>query len=144
SVDSLNPAFNGDNNLQDLLLGNLGQKKELKIGVSGANKDFDYYTSLNYMDDQSIILNSWAKRIQSRTNVGYKISDKLKYSNNISGSWQKLNSVPIPNTLRVVIDRPANTLIYYPDGTFASYIASKRNPVANALLEKNLLEDFTA
>jgi TonB-linked SusC/RagA family outer membrane protein len=143
SVDSLNPAFNADNNLQDLLLGNLGQKKELKVSASGANKDFDYYTSLNYMDDKSIILNSWAKRVQSRTNVGYKISNKLKYSNNFSGSWQKRNSIPIPNTLRVVIDRPANTLIYYPDGSLASYIASKRNPVANALLEKNLDEDYT-
>lgn len=144
NVDSLNPAFNADNNLQELLLGNLGQKKELKVAASGANKNFDYYTSLNYMDDKSIILNSWAKRVQSRTNVGFKISDKLKYSNNFSGSWQKLNSIPIANTVRVVIDRPANTLIYYPDGSLASYIASKRNPVANALLEKNLLENFTA
>ncbi|WP_353138164.1 TonB-dependent receptor [Pseudopedobacter sp.] len=144
NVDSLNPAFNADNNLQDLLLGNLGQKKELKVGASGANKSFDYYAGLSYLDDKSIILNSWAKRLQTRVNVGYKLTDKLKYSNNISGSWQKGNSVPIANTVRVVIDRPANTLIYYPDGSLASYIASKRNPVANALHEANLTESFTA
>lgn len=142
-TDSLNPAFNADNNLQDLLLGNLGQKKELKVGISGAKKDFDYYASLNYLDDKSIILNSYAKRLQSRVNVGYRLSDKLKYSNNFSASWQKGNSIPIANTVRVVIDRPANSLIYYPDGSYTGFINSKRNPIANALYEKNIDENFT-
>lgn len=143
NVDSLNPSFNADNDLQRLLLGNLAQKKELKLSVGGGQKNLRYYSSLNYLDDKSIILNSYAKRLQSRINVEYQISPKLRYSNNISFSWQRGNSTPIGNTIRVVMDRPAYSLIYYPDGSLTSYIGSKRNPVANALFEENLSETYS-
>lgn len=144
NTDSINPSFNADNDLQDLLLGNLAQKKEVKFGVSGGQKGLSYYTSLNYLDDKSIILNSWAKRLQSRINIGYQFSPKLKYSNNISFSWQKSNQTPIGNTVKVVIDRPAYSLIYYPDGSLTSYIGSKRNPIANALFERDEDETYSA
>ncbi len=144
STDSINPSFNADNDLQDLLLGNLAQKKEVKFGISGGQKGLSYYTSLNYLDDESIILNSWAKRVQSRTNVSYQLSPKLKYSNNFSFFWQKANQTSIGNTVRVVIDRPAYSLIYYPDGSLTSYIASKRNPIAQALFERDEDETYSA
>ena len=41
------------------------------------------------------------------------------------------------------MDRPAYSLIYYPDGSLTSYIGSKRNPVANALFEENLSETYS-
>lgn len=144
ATDSLNPSFNADNDLQDILLGNLAQKKEIKLGVSGANKGLNYYTSLNYLDDQSIIKNSWAKRLQSRVNIGYQVSPKFKYSNNMSFVWSKANAIPVGNTIRVVIDRPAYSLLYYPDGTLTSYIASKRNPIAQALYERDEDEVYSA
>lgn len=143
NTDSINPSFNSDNDLQKLLLGNLAQKKEIKMSVSGGQKNLRYYSSLNYLDDKSIILNSYAKRLQSRINVEYQFSSKLRYSNNISFSWQKGNTIPIGNTIRVVMDRPAYSLIYYPDGSLTSYIGSKRNPVANALFEKNMDETYS-
>lgn len=142
-TDSINPSFNADNDLQDLLLGNLAQKSEVKLGVSGGQKGLSYYTSLNYLDDKSIILNSWAKRLQSRINVSYQFSPKLKYSNNISFSWEKSNQVSIGNTVKVVMDRPAYSLIYYPDGSLTSYIASKRNPIAQALHERDEDEKYS-
>ncbi|HAF35555.1 MAG TPA: TonB-dependent receptor [Sphingobacterium sp.] len=143
NTDSINPSFNSDNDLQRLLLGNLAQKKEIKMSVSGGQKNLRYYSSLNYLDDKSIILNSYAKRLQSRINVEYQFSSKLRYSNNISFSWQKGNTIPIGNTIRVVMDRPAYSPIYYPDGSLTSYIGSKRNPVANALFEKNIVETYS-
>jgi len=143
NTDSLNPSFNADNDLQDLLLGNLAQKKEIKLSIGGGQKNLRYYSSLNYLDDKSIMLNSYAKRLQSRINVEYQISPKLRYSNNISFSWQKGNATPIGNTIRVLMDRPAYSLIYYPDGSLTSYIGSKRNPIANALYEENLTETYS-
>lgn len=144
ATDSLNPSFNADNDLQDILLGNLAQKKEIKLGISGASNGLNYYTSLNYLDDESIIKNSWAKRLQSRINIGYQVSPKFKYSNNISFGWSKGNAIPVGNTVRVVIDRPAYSLLYYPDGTLTSYIASKRNPIAQALYERDEDEVYSA
>jgi len=144
NTDSLNPSFNADNDLQDLLLGNLAQRKEAKLGVSGGAQKLSYYTSLNYLDDKSIILNSYIKRIQSRINVDFQASKKFKYSNNISFYWQRGNEIPVGRTVNVVFDRPAYSLIYYPDGTLTGYIGSKRNPVSNALYEKNILQTFQA
>lgn len=143
STDSINPSFNADNDLQDLLLGNLAQRKEAKLGISGGQKGLSYYTSLNYLDDRSIILNSYVKRLQSRININYQFSEKLKYSNNISFSWEKGNEIPMGTTVGVVVDRPAYSLIYYPDGSLTSYVGSKRNPIAQALLEKNIDEEYT-
>lgn len=143
SVDSLNPSFNADNDLQDLLMGNTAHRTEVKLGISGGQKNLKYYSGLNFLDDKSIILNSWAKRVQSRINIEYQATEKLKYSNNISFYWQKANQIPIANTVRVALDRPAYSLIYYPDGSLTSYIASKRNPVANALYEKDIDETYS-
>src|SRR5690606_27526058 len=39
-------------------------------------------------------------------------------------------------------DRPSSYLIYYPDGSLTSYINNKRNPIANATLEKNTREEY--
>ena len=144
STDSLNPSFNADNDLQDLLLGNLAQRKEVKLGVSGGAQKLNYYTSLNYLDDKSIILNSYIKRVQSRINVDFQASKRLKYSNNISFYWQRGNEIPVGQTVNVAFDRPAYSLIYYPDGTLTSYIGSKRNPVASALYQTNILQTFQA
>jgi TonB-linked SusC/RagA family outer membrane protein len=144
STDSLNPSFNADNDLQDLLLGNTAERKEAKLSVSGGAQKLNYYTSLNYLDDKSIILNSYIKRVQSRINVEFQASKRFKYANNISFYWQRGNDVPIGQTVNVVFDRPAYSLIYYPDGTLTSYIGSKRNPVAQALYQKNITQTFQA
>lgn len=143
-TDSLNPSFNTDNDLQDMLLGNVGHKSELKLGVSGGQNGLTYYGSANYLDDKGIALNTWVKRIQSRVNVDFQAAPKLKWSTNASFYWQTGNFTSINNSLRPVFDRPSYARIYYPDGTLTSYLNSKRNPVANALLEDNTQETFKA
>jgi len=144
STDSLNPSFNSDNDLQKLLLGNLGNRDQVNLNLSGASKTLNYYTSINYMDDKSIVINSYAKTLQTRLNISYQPTTFLKYTTNLTLYYQKKNEIPIARTIFVVFDRPANSLIYYPDGSLTSYIASKRNPVANALYEDNLTETYSA
>ncbi|MES2371068.1 MAG: TonB-dependent receptor [Bacteroidota bacterium] len=144
NTDSLNPGFNSDNDLQQLLLGNTGDRQQVNIGISGGQKGLTYYAGVSYLDDKSIILNSYIKRLQARTNVEYQASKNLKYTNNTTFTWQKGNEVPLGRTVNVAFDRPSFSLIYYPDGSLTSYIGSKRNPVANALYEKNLTETYSA
>lgn len=140
NTDSLNPGFNADNDLQELLLGETGKKTQINLGVSGGQKGLTYYTGVNYLEDKSIIPNSWIKRVQARTNIEYQASKRLRYNNNITFNWQKGNSIPVGRTVNVVFDRPAFSRIFYPDGSLTSYIGSKRNPLANALYEINELE----
>lgn len=144
NADSLNPSFNADYDLQDLLLGNTAQKNEVRLSVSGGKKGLTYYTGLNYLDDRSIIMNSWLKRIQARVNIEYQVTSRLKYSNNISVLWSKGNYIPLSHTINVALDRPAYSLIYYPDGSLTSYVGSKRNPIANALYEMDNRENISA
>jgi len=141
-TDSLNPGLNSANDLQDLLLGNTGQKHDVRVSLGGGTKSLLYAVSLNYLDDKGIALNSDAKRIQSRINVDYQATTKLKVSSNVSFYRQNGNFASIGNSIRPVFDRPSSYLIYYPDGKLTSYINNKRNPVANALLETNTREDF--
>ncbi|WP_316813624.1 TonB-dependent receptor [Pedobacter heparinus] len=141
-TDSLNPSFNSDNDLQDLLLGNTGKKHDARLTISGGQKGLNYSGSFNYLDDQGIALNTYAKRIQSRINVDYQATKKLKYMSNISFYRQTGNFTSIGSSLRPVFDRPSYLRMYYPDGTLTSYLLSKRNPVANAMLEENTREEY--
>jgi len=139
-TDSLNPSFNADNDYQDLLLGNRANRDDIKLSVSGGQKGMSYYGSLNYINDVGIALNTWYKSVQSRINTEFQFSPKLKYSNNLSFYWSFGNFTSINNSLRPVFDRASYLRVYNADGTLTSYLNSKRNPVANALLEDNTRE----
>lgn len=144
NADSLNIALNADNDLQDILLGNTGHRQQVNTSLSGASKAFNFYASVNYINDKSIVVNSNAQSLQSRLNISYQAMPKLKYTANVSLYYQMKNEIPIARTVNVIFDRPAYSLIYYPDGTLTSYIASKRNPLANALYEINKTETYSA
>jgi TonB-linked SusC/RagA family outer membrane protein len=143
-TDSLNPAFNTDNDLQDLLLGNLGNRDDIKFGISGGQKGLTFFGSMNYINDRGIALNTWNKSVQSRINTEFQASPRFKYSTNLTFYWSYGNFTSINNSLRPVFDRPSYLRIYNPDGSLTSYLASKRNPVANALLEDNTRETLKA
>jgi TonB-linked SusC/RagA family outer membrane protein len=139
-TDSLNPSFNADNDYQDLLLGNRADRDDIKLSVSGGQKGMSYYGSMNYINDEGIALNTWYKSFQSRINTEFQFSPKLKYSNNLSFYWSFGNFTSINNSLRPAFDRASYLRVYNADGTLTSYLNSKRNPVANALLEDNTRE----
>jgi TonB-dependent starch-binding outer membrane protein SusC len=143
-TDSLNPSFNADNDYQALLLGNTGKRDDIKMSVSGGQKQLNYYGSLNYINDEGIALNTWNKSIQSRINTEFQASRNFKYSNNLSFYWSYGNFTSINNSLRPVFDRASYLRVYNPDGTLTGYLNSKRNPVANALLEDNTRETMKA
>lgn len=88
NTDSLNVSFNSDNDLQDLLLGNTGQRNQVNASLAGASKTFNYYSSVNYIDDKSIVINSFAKSLQTRLNISYQALPKLKYTSNFSLYYQ--------------------------------------------------------
>src|SRR6187551_2760298 len=114
------------------------------LSASGGAKNLNYYGSLNYIDDRGIALNTWYKSFQSRINTEFQFSPKLKYSTNLSFYWSFGNFTSINNSLRPAFDRASYLRVYNPDGTLTGYLNSKRNPVANALLEDNTRETFKA
>jgi TonB-dependent starch-binding outer membrane protein SusC len=135
NADSTNPYLNADNDYQDLLF-RTAHKHVASVSVSGGGGGLNYYGGLTYTDDQSIVLNSWLKRLQSKINIGYT-AGKLSVAHSLSFAWETGNTVPLGNTARQVFERNPWTSIYRPDGSYASYVESKRNPVAQALFTED-------
>jgi len=142
NADSTNPYLNADNDYQDLLF-RTGIKQVASVSVSGGGSGLNYYGGVNYTDDKSIVLNSWIKRLQGRINLGYNVG-KLSVNHNFSFEWERGNVIPVGNTVKQVFERNPWTSIYRPDGSYASYVESKRNPVAQALFNVDLDNNYTS
>lgn len=142
STDSVNPYLNADNDYQELLF-KTAHKQVASLSLSGGTKGASYYAGFTYTDDKAIILNSWMKRIQTSINADFQISPKLKIANSLAFAYQNGNNVPIGTSAKQIFERNPWTSIYRPDGTLASYVESKRNPIAFALLAEDVDNNYT-
>lgn len=116
-----------------------------QISFSGEKEGTRYYTSLNYFDQEGIVLNSDFNRMSMRLNVDSTVKPWLKIGNNmsISKSYQQVvrnddRGGLVMNTLRQSPELP----VRYADGSFAgptSGLGSSANEATNpiALSEYN-------
>lgn len=134
-----------------------------QISFSGEKEGTSYYTSLNYFNQEGIVLNSDFNRMSMRLNVNSNVKPWLKVGNNMSLSRSSQKVVRnddrgglVMNTLRQSPELP----VRYPDGSFAGPIGGlgssaneATNPIAlseynNATTDRykingNLFADFT-
>lgn len=143
SADSLNPGFNADNDYQDALT-RMAIRDQADFGVSGGSKTLNYYTSLRYVNDRGLILNSWGKQIQARTNLDFKPSSKFRFSTRYQFGYRKRNNINEGNTINQTFQRPTNFTLYYPDGSLTGYVSGRRNPLSVALYEVALEDQYDA
>jgi len=136
SNDSLNPGFNADNDYLDALT-HMAQKNQYDLSLSGGAKNISYYNSIRYVDDKGLVLNSWAKLLQLRTNIDFQPSKRFKYSTSFQFGYRNRNDINEGNTLNQTFQRPTNFRLYYPDGTLTGYVSGRRNPLSVALYEVN-------
>ena len=139
NADSLNPSYNADNDHQDLLT-RTGIRQQLDLSVSGGSKGLNYYGGIGYLNDEGIILNSYARTLRGRFNMDYKPNPRFSAGNNLQLSYTTENRIDDGATLQQAIQRPPTFRIYYPDGTLAPVQGGRRNPVAEALYRKNEYE----
>jgi TonB-linked SusC/RagA family outer membrane protein len=139
--DSVNHYLNADNDYMQLLL-KTAQKNTYNLSISGGQKGLTYYTGLNYINDQSIVLNSYIKRIQSTINVDYAANDKFRVTNNLSFAYQTGNNIPLSATIQQLYERNPWISIYLPDGSLAGYNETKRNPLTYALEQTNFAKTY--
>lgn len=149
-------------NWQDELFRNAAMYNH-QISFSGEKEGTRYYTSLNYFDQEGIVLNSDFNRMSLRLNVDSNVKSWLKMGNNMSISKSSQQVVRnddrgglVMNTLRQSPELPVRT----PDGSFAgpttglgTSATEATNPIAlaeynNARSDRykingNLFADFT-
>lgn len=134
-----------------------------QIAFSGEKDGTRYYTSLNYFDQEGIVLNSDFNRMSLRLNVDSSVKSWLKIGNNMSISKSSQQVVRnddrgglVMNTLRQSPELP----VRYADGSFAgptSGLGSSANETTNPIalseynnaktdrykINGNLFADFT-
>jgi len=142
-ADSLNPGYNADNDYQDMLT-RTATRNQVDLSVSGASQGLNYYSSLGYLDDQGIIVNSWAKVVRARFNVDYVPNPRFSFGSRIQAYYEKENRINEGNTLSQALQRPPNFRVYLQDGTLSGIIGGRRNPLAEALLDKNNFATYDA
>lgn len=113
--------------------------QEHQISVSGGTNKNKYYLSLNYLDQDGIMVNTFFKRLSARVNTDNDITKWLKIGNslmvsnassNIMKQYRGGETGTLNNTLTLAPTLP----VYNSDGTFAGpthgFYPPKRNPLA--------------
>ncbi|MGB5418368.1 SusC/RagA family TonB-linked outer membrane protein [Algibacter sp.] len=133
-----NPSDYPDNDFFDLLL-NPTPIYNADVSIAGAseNGNVNYYNSLNFFDQDGLIENSGIKKFIFRSNIEFKLSDKLKsgFRVNYSRLNQKNGVVGYGGLLNILPTQP----VFNDDGTYSGFNdvigAPFNNPVATAKLD---------
>ena len=135
-----NPSDYPDNDYFDLLL-NASPIYNADVSIAGSseNGNFNYYNSLNFFDQDGLIENSGIQKYIFRSNLDFKLSDKLKAGLRINYSRieQDNGVVGYSGLLGILPTQP----IFNADGSFngANEVTGNpfNNPVATSQLDIN-------
>ncbi|OBX26047.1 TonB-linked SusC/RagA family outer membrane protein [Gelidibacter algens] len=141
-LDSLNPKNNGDVDWQKELL-RIAPQYKIDLSVRGGTEDLKYAWSSSFLNQDGVILNSNYKRVTTRLNVDFKVSDKITFGQSISytnGVNNRINAAGTGNlsVIRELLVRPPIFAAYLPDGSYNGYQFGRRNPIGLAELATHL------
>jgi TonB-linked SusC/RagA family outer membrane protein len=136
AIDSLNPMNNGDVDWQSVMYRKAWQH-QVDLGVQGGSDAAKYAFSTSYLDQDGIFLASNYKRITSRLNTDFKVSDRVRIGQNVSFTNGRNNRINAGGTgnlslVQSILVRPPIYSLTYPDGSPINYFNGKRNPVGMA------------
>ncbi len=137
AIDSLNPMNNGDVDWQDIMY-RTAYQKQASISIIGGNQTAKYSLSSSILDQDGIILASNYKRITSRLNTDFRITDRINAGYSVSYTHGKNNRINAGGTgnnslVQSILVRPPVYSLTYPDGSPIYYFNGKRNPVGLAV-----------
>ena len=131
SNDSLHPNFMADNDYQDLVT-RAAHSDQFDINISGAKNKMNYYTSLGYLNERGLVVNSFYQRITSRTNVDYQATDRFKLLSRFNVAYTHKNNINTGKVLQQAMKRPPQMALYFPDGSYVYNNGGQFNPIADA------------
>ncbi|SHI31332.1 SusC/RagA family TonB-linked outer membrane protein [Algibacter luteus] len=137
------PSTYPDNDWVDLVLGP-APIYNADVSVSGASDNVNYYTSLNYFNQEGIVKSSGLEKYIFRTNLDLKISDKLKTGFRLNYSRLEQDNA-LASFSQAAFGILRTQPVYNDDGSFNGFndvVGSPfSNPLANIALNTN--ETFT-
>ncbi|MCH7402006.1 SusC/RagA family TonB-linked outer membrane protein [Belliella kenyensis] len=141
-LDSLSAVNNGDFDWQSELF-RVARQNNVDFSIRGGSDNVRYAWSSSFFDQDGIILNSNYKRITSRLNVDFDVSDRLtigqsvSYTNAVNNRSNAAGSGNL-SIVRELLIRPPTFAMYLPDGSLNGYQLGRRNPVGLAELSTNI------
>lgn len=136
-TDSTSFSKNSDNDYQALIT-QLAVRNQVDVSVMGGTKTLNYFNSIQYLDETGVIINSYNKRFNIRTNVEYTPSTKFKMSTRLNFSYQDRNNINEGNVIAQSLQRPPGMALYFPNGEYIYFNGGRRNPLAEAYLRNNI------
>ncbi len=130
--DSLNVSYSGDNFYQDIMF-RKSWSHQVDASIAGGSNTVKYYLSAGYNKEEGIQINTFNRLMTTRGNVDYQVTPKVKIGSRFSVSYtnrRQGNS----ETRNRILNRPAEYLVYNPDGSYTGVLSSRQNPLANAML----------
>lgn len=121
-----------------------------QFSVKGGSDKTVFYTSINYFDQEGIVINSDFNRVSVRLNVEHKVNDWFKVGNNVTVSKSRehitFNDDESGVISSAVRQSPAIP-VKYSDGSWggpteSSGVGNGRNPVAWSEIRNNTLDRF--
>lgn len=84
-------------------LSDFASVQNYNIGVSGGGENLKFLGSVGYFDEQSHYAKGFRKKLTSRFNIDYKISEKVSLQQDLSTRFEKWEDTPnlFYNTLRI-------------------------------------------
>lgn len=134
---------NADNDYQSLIT-QTAIRNQFDLSMSGGTQKLNYYNSLQYLDEQGIILNSFNKRATMRTNLKYQPSKKVGLSTQLSFSYQNRNNINEGKVIQQALQRGPQQTLYLPSGELIYDNGGRKNPIAEAYLRENLTSIYRA
>ncbi|SMC69644.1 SusC/RagA family TonB-linked outer membrane protein [Pedobacter nyackensis] len=128
---------NADNDYQDLIT-QTGIRNQVSLSMSGGTPKLNYYNSLQYLDEQGVILASFNKRATMRTNIKYAPSDKIKLTSQLTFSYQNRNNINEGKVIQQALQRGPQQTLFLPNGDYIYDSGGRKNPIAEAYLRENL------
>lgn len=118
-----NPAILGDGtDWQDAIF-RAAPIENHQLSISGGNDKTKYYTSINYFNQEGIVINTDFRRFGLRLNLDHKFNERLKIGNNINFSNSKENVVlnDVGNgVISTALQQSPDIPVRLSDGTFGA------------------------
>jgi TonB-dependent starch-binding outer membrane protein SusC len=141
--DSTSYNKNADNDYQSLIT-QTAIRNQYDISMSGGTSKLNYFNSLQYLDEQGIILASFNKRATMRTNLKYTPSKKVVLSTQLSFSYQNKNNINEGKVIQQALQRGPQQTLYLPSGELLYDNGGRKNPIAEAQLREDLTSTYRA
>ncbi|MEN8251162.1 MAG: TonB-dependent receptor, partial [Bacteroidota bacterium] len=113
--------------------------QEHRLSFSGGSDDTQYFLSLNYFDQDGIVINSGFKRLSGRVNLIHSIGEKVKIGINLNNSSENENRVPLgvgvnngAGVIATALQLPPTMPVFNDDGSYSMSLQDLSNSVAQA------------